>query len=501
MITRITSFGFSSFLCICLLFLQESYGQSLTPRQMGAIREAVEPPQSSLNFNLGVSLDNIQVNTPKDSEEEEALPEDIKGLTEYIGSHEIRDSWPFVKLQKLYQQELDPVAGGDAIMLGIRRMDEIVAEEGWSLDIAKEQSNLYLAIGRPDYAALPLKMYLLEDPNSAEAWGHLGLMEASVGNVDSALVHLIKGYQIAPKTPDLYVGAFSEALFRAFIMLQSVPTDEEGNPNVALNELVSTSFLDVTIREYPDLELGQVAKSAVLTMAALIETSIRNSEAMSMREPVKFSYPEWVPAHISETEKLFSGKVAKYKRPELPLKILLMCAVLKQDDAKAAKWMKMLGGLESTDEDALRLMVLLKLMQTKFKEALPYAQRAATVAPTVENLELQARVEYMAGNFTAGREAGRSAARLGGSPSYANATAVAYAIKSDQMDIAIEISNAPETIKTDEYGKKLPEWQFLDAVLELLEGDGKKAVESMRQIGEETDYYVKAQEILEIVGG
>lgn len=480
------------FLALILSLTMVVKAQPLSDELRKKVVAEISLPKTDFSVNLNVSLDDLQPSKmPVWKKNPTQYPESVDSLWDYILHNADTKSIPYVRLAGKLRELGRTEEASEVMNKGLQRISQALDKDPTNMELGDNAAAIFSYAGEPNQNLGLWQILVNANPDNAYPWASLAFWEGLMGDLERAQEHIEKAYSLNPNEPQVYVAEFVRVLFGSIISMGDADED-----NLKVLSHFNLEFLTDAVKDNPKSEPVQLAYHSIRTMGVFWQVTMDNTKRFEMEEPGKLVISEDLERILAETKAYCKTKVKGVAYPILPLKLLLMDAVLHGEEKAALQYYQSILKENPKDTEVHRILGMMYFPPVKLDKVAEYMEADLKVNSSSGGYLALARVRLAQDKVNEATAALDKANDLGLASGLKNTVLAAYYWTKDKLQ---EGNSCWQKARSEGISDSFAEWTYFQALFQLLSGEMEEAKAALTLAADKGDFTRSSKAILELI--
>ncbi len=481
------------FVCLGLSFIlsNTTVAQPPSDKQKEWLSKNTYAPETGILFQIAFDRERLNLDLEfKGDDSEDDLDADDEGVVRNHIEENPLESDGYIYLFNLLQKQSKPRAAFEELNAGLQRIVAASDLDQDNYELINDAVAIFLHVRQLDKVILVLNTFVSNNPDHAESAATVAMYEILMGEQEASRKHIDAAYRASPGERSIYMSEFMYQLISALQELKDVGEEADADK---LDFQISTSFMRKAEMEHPELTLPKLSRHCMEVVDVLFETILNESKQFLEKKAFEFGIPKVDQERLVAAEKYFRALLnQKPKNAILPLKFMIMTAILQNDHDEAMKFFRQAETHPQVDIDFYRIMAISAFRLADFEAAAGFIASGLVHRDEPAVRMVLARFQSISENHKGALETvSLPEAQMNGELRVAK---FAYACKAGAWDVLLAEREKLGMINPDELA---PNAAYYVGVADLLKGDQDSAAAMFKVALGDHYYRDGAEEIAE----
>lgn len=360
--------------------------------------------------------------------------------------------------------------------------------EQWEL--IEEAIKVYQYAQQPMKSKQLLETFIEDNPDNVDALLTLANLNTLYGNFGKARIGINKAYDKSPERVEVYISEFLYQLYRGIKKLNETVKRSE-----RISMPISTEFLDKAILEHPSQETPEKIKHSLMILQIFYTELFENIELFKQNRIVEFAIEQQKYTSLTNSKNYLLKQLSEHKNEHfLEHLLLLMVSIIENNQKSAQQYFDILVTQKNSNNSIYRLMMINFLAKQQLLKAIEVLRNSINNDDNLEDRLILANLYH---------KIGKTDTSLRLIKEYQGMHTLEALI--NQMAYALLLDDRKNAWILYEHLKELnASWQskefiYYSAIVVLLKGEKKLALDYLGRLPVESDYYQSLENIILLI--
>jgi len=477
---------------LLLLQVQFSFAQILSDSDKEFFQEHIMMPLAAPTYHLSFSASDLDLDTPM------PVQEKAPAIQQLLDDYE-KDPSDFdlvMRIADYYKNQ----GNTNKTYRFLENAFKIVGPQSQahsdSFEVLDKVCEIYITAGQGGQAKTIWKDYITKKPKDVRGYSRLAMQEALHLELADAKQHINQAFELDKNHEDTYIAALMVGVMETMQGLSKAmqAVDRTARLQAVDKIQLDDRFFSKAVKaDAPPT--AQMAWDGCQLLIVMYKTILNHVDADIGYEVIQIAPSDKDKEYLAAIQQRANKQIKKgVKNPYFAYKVLTTIQILHGQEDEAKKIWEKSGPLLATDVEILRLLSLGHFLKMDFETAASFESKVIKITPTYEDYYTLGRFYHFMNKSKEAHEAFDKALRMNPNDKRAMFARMILFFKNNQWDAGLELAQYIDPQKGQ--NAAAPHAYYYQNLVLLLQGKRQEAIQKLKHITDESDYWEQIQELI-----